>query len=83
MKKCQEGGTTVNAARSVSDSEAIRQKINYYIDEDHPPGTPREYQSYLAAARLYLGDLTVSGYRFLKKRGLLEEYLMWRSGNSR
>ncbi len=71
----------MNAARSVPNGEAIRQKINYYIDENHPPGTPREYQSYLAAARFYLGELAVSGYCFLKKKGLLEEYLLWRSGN--
>ncbi|MBR6477592.1 MAG: hypothetical protein IKS85_04005 [Lachnospiraceae bacterium] len=68
-------------AQSVSDGKAIRQKINYFIDEDHPPGTLHEYQTYLVAARSYLGNLVINGYQFLRKKGLLEEYLLWLSGN--
>ena len=68
-------------AQRVPDGESIRQKINYYIDEDHPPGTARENETYLVAARTYLGNLVVNGYQFLRKKGLLEEYLLWRSGN--
>ena len=69
-------------AQSVPDGKVIRQRISYYIDEDHPPGSPREYQNYLVSARAYLGAMVVDGYRFLKSRGLLEEYLNWRYGGN-
>ena len=60
--------------------KATRELLNYYIDDENIPEGGREKEAYLGRSRGYLTDLVISGYRYLKAKGLEEQYWEWKTG---
>jgi len=61
-------------ANSVDHSSALRDLLNYYIDDEQIPSSPGDSITYLLKSRKFLAKFTCASFLFLKKHDLLEEF---------